>query len=154
MEELRRAMFHELDEIVDLCELVKKTYSFWDRDYPVYENFFDDYKKDLLFVFLVDNKIIGAIGAEKSEWTDEGITLHMFMVHPDYRQKGYGKKIFLGVEDILVSLGYKKIDLLVRKDHPFAMKMYENLGYTNWGRVKTPWEVGNDIFYLLYRKNH
>ncbi|HKM29997.1 MAG TPA: GNAT family N-acetyltransferase [Bacilli bacterium] len=149
----RRAKEADLIKIVELCELVKKTYSLWNEYYPVWDNFYEDYNNNLLFLYEIDNKIIGAIGAEKSEWHARTLTLHMFMVHPDYRSQGYGTALFKGTEKTLLDEGWNNLDLLVRNDNPQAIKMYIRLGYRNLGQVKTPWDFIEGKFYYLFVKD-
>lgn len=149
---LRRAQEKDLVKIVKLCELVKKTYPLWNEYYPIYDNFFEDYQKNLLFILEIGEKIIGSIGAEKSDWHENTLTLHMFMVHPDYRNQGYGAFIFQEVEKILVNEGWKRLDLLVRNDNFKAIKMYNKFHYQNSGAIKTPWDFEEGKFYFLFVK--
>ena len=101
----RRAQEKDLKEIVELCEFVKKTYPLWNEYYPVYDNFLEDYQNNLLFVLEVSGKIIGSIGAEKSNWHENTLTLHLFMIHPEYRNQGYGTKLFQNTEKLLAKEG-------------------------------------------------
>ncbi|HRT69211.1 MAG TPA: GNAT family N-acetyltransferase [Bacilli bacterium] len=148
----RRAQEKDLKEIVELCEFVKKTYPLWNEYYPIYDNFLEDYQNNLLFVLEVSGKIIGSIGAEKSNWHENTLTLHLFMIHPEYRNQGYGTKLFQNTEKLLAKEGETQIDLLVRNDNVKAMKMYRTLGYQNLGPVKTPWETEDGKFYFLFVK--
>ncbi len=148
----RRAQEKDLKEIIELCELVKLTYPLWNEYYPVYDNFLEDYQNNHLFILEVAGKIIGSIGAEKSDWHENTLTLHMFMIHPQYRNQGYGTKLFQSAENLLAKEGETQVDLLVRNDNTKAIKMYLRLGYQNLGAVKTPWEMEDGKFYYLFIK--
>lgn len=150
----RRAQEKDLKEIIELCELVKITYPLWNEYYPVYDNFLEDYQNNHLFILEVAGKIIGSIGAEKSDWHENTLTLHMFMIHPQYRNQGYGTKLFQSTENLLAKEGETQVDLLVRNDNTKAIKMYLRLGYQNLGAVKTPWEMEDGKFYYLFIKKN
>lgn len=150
----RRAQEKDLKEIIELCELVKLTYPLWNEYYPVYDNFLEDYQNNHLFILEVAGKIIGSIGAEKSDWHENTLTLHMFMIHPQYRNQGYGTKLFQSTENLLAKEGETQVDLLVRNDNTKAIKMYLRLGYQNLGAVKTPWEMEDGKFYYLFIKKN
>ncbi len=148
----RRAQEKDITKIVELCEIVKKTYPLWNEYYPVYDNFYEDIQNNYLFVLEIEGEIVGSIGAEKSDWHENTLTLHMFMIHPDKREQGLGTKLFQEVEKLLVKENWNQLDLLVRNDNLKAMKMYLTLGYQNLGRVETPWDFEKDKYYILFIK--
>lgn len=152
MEECKLATINDINEILELCELVKKTFPLWNSQYPSVDNFIEDLNSNSLFIYTVDGKIVSVIGAEDSEFDNEALSLHMFMTHPDYRKKGYGRKVFVKAEEELFKR-VNTIDLLVRNDHPFSLKLYEKWGYENKGKVEVPWEVEKDKFYIYLKKS-
>lgn len=145
----RKAKENEINIVLQMCEKIKETYPFWDSEYPVYENFFESFEEGGLYVLEVNNEIVGSICLEIGISSDECLSLSRFMVKPTERKKGYGKFIFESVEKEVIKRGYKKIDFLVHKDHPFAFNMYKSFGYNDQGPYKTEWDGDIPTYHLL-----
>ncbi|MGH2541416.1 MAG: GNAT family acetyltransferase [Ardenticatenaceae bacterium] len=56
--------------------------------------------------------------------------INYLAVHPDYRERGYGRLIMLAVERKLQELGCPKINLQVRTGNTGVIQFYERIGYT------------------------
>lgn len=50
-------------------------------------------------------------------------------VHPEYRKKGYGKRMMEAAEDALKKLNCPKINLHVRSNNEEALGFYQAIGY-------------------------
>lgn len=148
----RKAKESELETVYKMCEDIKIDYPFWDEYYPIFDNFLESYQEGGLYVAETDKEIVGSISVEVSEYNANSVTLSRFMVRPDKRRNGIGRFIFLKIEEIMKKQGFEYIDLLVRFDHPFALKMYESFGYQNLGKVETEWCDNVNEYYLLYTK--
>ncbi len=58
------------------------------------------------------------------------------LINPDFLNKGYGKIITSKAIDLAFKkLHFTKISLIVRKNHPVAIKLYEKLGFEITGEV-------------------
>jgi RimJ/RimL family protein N-acetyltransferase len=84
--------------------------------------------KRLMFILRVDGKRVGYCHAYDFAGKD---TVEVgFVVHPDYQNRGYGKK---AVELLLQYLGAempeKKVILYVRKENIRAVGLYRKLGF-------------------------
>ncbi|WP_290055293.1 GNAT family N-acetyltransferase [Amycolatopsis solani] len=53
-----------------------------------------------------------------------------------YRSKGVGRALIKAVEKHAASLGNERITLAVRTDNDRAARLYERLGYEDWGHQK------------------
>ena len=149
----RRALKEEINIIVDMCEEIKKTYPFWDEEYPIYENFLESFEEDGLYVLEVDKEIVGSISFEYGTLkSKDAMTLSRFMVKVGNRNKGYGKFIFESLEKEIIEKNIFKIEFLVHKDHPFAFKMYQSFGYQDQGLYATEWDEGFPHYHLFTKK--
>lgn len=57
-------------------------------------------------------------------------------VHPDLRNRGIGQALVGAVEQSLVEQSHDQVALAVRTDNPTAARLYERLGYRDWGHGK------------------
>jgi GNAT superfamily N-acetyltransferase len=77
--------------------------------------------------------------------------LNAIVVAPDYRSKGIGSQLIRAAEAMVKDRGFRKACIGVATDNPRAKKLYESLGYRDWGHgiVEESWtdvdEVGNEI---------
>ncbi len=149
---LRKALEMEIDTVYKMCEDVKKTYPLWDEGYPIYDNFYESFEEGGLYVLDCGGEIVGSICLETGITNDNYLSLSRFMVKESERHKGYGKFIFQEMEKVVLKRGYEGIEFMVHKDHPFAFKMYESFGYKNMGKIPTPWDDGEIIYYLFSKK--
>lgn len=60
---------------------------------------------------------------------DNSIYLYSLEVNPDYRGKGYGKKLLNKCHDIVQDLGFSYVLLITDCDNNVAQDMYKKLGY-------------------------
>ena len=146
---LRLANEKEIIVIYNMCELIKNNYPFWDEEYPIYDNFLESYNDDGLYVLQVERDIVGSICLEKGITNKYSLSLSRFMIHPNYRRKGYGKIIFELIEHEVIKKGYNNIEFFVHKDHPFAFDMYKGFGYTDKGLYKTEWDEDFPTYHLF-----
>lgn len=67
---------------------------------------------------------------------DHVATVSTLAVHPEYQNKGVGKRFLKGLIQILKNQGKKRVDLMVEADNPKAMAFYEKLGFQREGILK------------------
>ncbi|MCD6156152.1 MAG: ribosomal protein S18-alanine N-acetyltransferase [Candidatus Atribacteria bacterium] len=100
------------------------------------------------FVALLGNKLIGYIGL----WIylrEAHITT--FAIHPDFRGKGYGKRLLHYAFDFAKNKGCKEILLEVRTSNKVAQALYRKLGFSQIGLRKSYYSDGEDA--LVMKKN-
>jgi GNAT superfamily N-acetyltransferase len=77
--------------------------------------------------------------------------MNAIVVASDYRSKGIGSELIHAAEAMVKDRGFRKACIGVATDNPRARKLYERLGYRDWGHgiVEESWadvdEVGNEI---------
>ena len=85
-----------------------------------------EFQPDLFLIALLDSKLIGSVivGYEGHRgW------LNYLAVHPDYRNRGYGKKLVERAIAELEKLGCLKLNVQVRESNISAVRFYEHLGF-------------------------
>lgn len=128
----------------------------WDEVYPSIEDLENDLENEELYV----GKSEGDIGVvfvlnqdfdeqyQNGKWvleTEDYMVIHRLCVHPKFQNRGLGKKTLLHIEEILKSEGIKSIRLDAYTMNPFALRMYNSLGYSVVGEAN--WRKGK--FYLM-----
>jgi ribosomal protein S18 acetylase RimI-like enzyme len=68
------------------------------------------------------------------------------MAHPDARGLGLGRMIVTALIDDARAAGIETLDLSVRGNNHGAIELYEQLGFTEWGRRPNVVEVGHERY--------
>ncbi len=153
-----------MNDIAEICDIIRNSIGVmiqhnifqWDELYPTKEDFQKDIDKNQLYVGLADNHIavVYALNQEcdkqyeKGNWKyiDESFYIvHRLCVNPDFQNKGIAKLTLLHIEAQLKSMGIHVIRLDVFHNNPFALKLYDSLGYSKVGYAD--WRKGR--FFLL-----
>ena len=57
-----------------------------------------------------------------------------FGVHPDWRRQGIGRQLLLGIADLSVAIGARRLTLEVRESNEAAQALYRSFGFEIVGR--------------------
>jgi GNAT superfamily N-acetyltransferase len=95
----------------------------------------------VLFVAWLGGHLVGNVYLWLEEAEEEPIRKHLpgvallthLEVRPDRRDKGIGTSIVERLEQHLLELGRDRVALAVRTDNPDATRLYDRLGYRDWG---------------------
>lgn len=128
----------------------------WDEVYPTEQDFREDINKGQLFVGVVQGQIavVYVINRECDEqyrngnWQYADISyyvIHRLCVNPDFQNQGIARRTLLHIEEQLAEWGIHAIRLDAFSENPYALRLYEHLGYAKVGT--TDWRKGR--FYLL-----
>ena len=85
-----------------------------------------DFQPELLFVGLLDGKVVGSImvGYEGHRgW------INYLAVAPEHQRHGYGEKLVQKATEELKKIGCPKINLQVRRSNKEAIDFYKHLGF-------------------------
>ena len=118
----------------------------WDELYPTVDDVSSDIDDQTLFVLAQEKEIAAVITLNETQedeykngrWTflDGRIAvIHRLCVDTRYQNQGIAKTIMLLAEKQLHENGYSAIRLDVFSQNPFAIKLYESLGYARVGEV-------------------
>lgn len=161
---VRKAMINELDEInnifINAIEIMDKNNILqWDEVYPDLKTLKEDIIKKQMYVGEIDKQIASVFVLNNKfdeeyvkgawEYTDESFNVvHRLCVNPLFQNQGIAKQTMCIIERLLVEINIQSIRLDAFSLNPYAIKLYENLGYKKVGEVN--WRKG--LFYL-YEKN-
>lgn len=161
---IRKADLEDLNIIISIFESGIKTmcnsgiYQ-WDDIYPTSDVIKEDILKNEMYVGTKDNIIVSAfaVNNECDEQYKNGMwkyssenyaVIHRLCVNPDYQNQKIARNTMIEIEEILTKQGVESIRLDAFSLNPYALKLYENLGYEKVGEAS--WRKG--LFYLLEKK--
>lgn len=157
----RIAGLEDLEEICDLFDnavntMIQNNIFQWDEFYPTENDFRKDIDRGQLYVGVIEGRIaaVYVINQKSAEeyingaWKYAGepyYVLHRMCVHPLFQNQGVARRTLLHIEEQLAEWGIHVIRLDVFSRNPYALKLYENLGYAKVGYAD--WRKGR--FYLM-----
>lgn len=99
---------------------------------------------DYCFVVELETEVVGVflfIPEKENEFR--------ILINPEYLNKGYGKALTSqALELAFKKLSFCKVSLIVRKNHPIAINIYKNLGFTIIGETS---EITNGTKIEFYK---
>lgn len=153
-----------LDDLKEICMLVNNAINTmimqnilqWDNLYPNEEVLREDIIKQQLYVGIVDNHIavIYVLNQDCDEAYKNGkwkyeykpyYVVHRLCVNPLFQNKGIAQLTMQHIEKELLLLGITSIRLDAFTKNPYALKLYDKLGYSKVGYAN--WRKGK--FYLM-----
>ena len=157
----RKATPNDIEEICSIVhnavDVMERNNIFqWDDLYPAKEDFQEDINESQLYVGTVDGQIaiVYALNQkcdkeyENGKWKykDEPYYIvHRLCVNPTFQNKGIAKSTLLYIENQLKEMGIHVIRLDAFTNNPFALRLYNSLGYSEVGYAD--WRKGR--FFLM-----
>lgn len=161
---IRKAELVDLNIIIDIFknainEMNDNNIPQWDEIYPTSEILKEDILKKEMYVGIKGDTIVSVLVANDEfdeqykngnwKYADKSFAVvHRLCVNPIYQNQKIGQTTMNMIEEILKKEGIESIRLDVFSLNPYALKMYEALGYQKVG--ETHWRKG--LFYLLEKK--
>ncbi|MEA4900484.1 GNAT family N-acetyltransferase [Desulfitobacterium sp.] len=161
---IRKAKFEDLNIIIDIFRKAIKVMNDnnihqWDEVYPTDTNLEQDILNGQMYVGIRDGEIVSALVInnecdeeyKNGNWRyddDNCAVVHRLCVNPIYQNKKIGKDTMFKIEELLKTEGIQSIRLDSFSLNPYALKMYQTLGYQKVGEAN--WRKG--LFYLLEKK--
>lgn len=159
----RKAEIADLEEVYGLVKdaaahMEKQNIMQWDELYPTRDDLLTDIEEDQLTVGMIERNIVVIyVLNQESEaeyangnWQqpDEPyFVIHRLCVSPAFQNKGIARQTLLQIERTLKASGIHAIRLDVFTQNPFALRLYERLGYEKTGYAD--WRKGR---FLLMEK--
>ncbi len=160
----RKAEPNDIEEICsivhDAVDVMEQNNIFqWDDLYPAQEDYREDIEKSQLYVgsvncqiavmYTLNQKCDKEYENGKWKYKDEPFyTVHRLCVAPNYQNKGIARSTLLYIEKQLKEIGIHVIRLDVFSDNPFALRLYNSLGYLKVGHAD--WRKGK--FFLMEKR--
>lgn len=160
----RSAVETDLDDVYQvfvsaIVEMNRCNIPQWDEIYPDREILKDDILKKQLYLGIINNEIASAyvVNQECDEQYRNGkwhfpnasfCVIHRLCVNHKFQNKGIGTVTMEHIESELKNKGIETIRLDAFTLNPYALRMYEKLGYIKVGCAN--WRKGQ--FYLLEKK--
>lgn len=157
----RKATFDDLEEIWNIVgnsiDVMEGNNIFqWDDLYPLKEDFQKDIEKNQLYLGLANDQmaVLYVLNQEcdkeyeNGDWKfkeEEFYIVHRLCVNPDFQNRGIARHTLLHIEKQLKSKGIYVIRLDVFQNNPYAIRLYDSLGYSKAGYAD--WRKGR--FYLM-----
>lgn len=157
----RPAEMSDLPEISGLVssailEMEKNGIHQWDELYPTSEDFSEDISCGELYVGTVNGRIAAIYTINQScddeykngSWQYPNApfaVIHRLCVSPDFQHRGIAAETVSHIETQLHNRGIKVIRLDVFTENPYALRLYEKIGFKKTGTIK--WRKGD--FFLM-----
>lgn len=162
--EVRKAAIEDLHCITDIFkraigEMDVNGIPQWDEIYPNEEIIRDDIRIGQMYAVLQNGDIVSVFVLNQecdkeyldAKWRYPNASyqvIHRLCVNPTYQNKGIGRETMLSIEGLLRRDGIDTIRLDAFSKNPFALRMYERLGFKKVGEAN--WRKG--LFYLYEKK--
>ena len=145
---ISKAQYNDLQEILDLQYLAYQSEAalFGNKDIPplkeTLEELIEEFNNGLILKMMSDDKIIGSVRAH-----EEGGTAYIgkLMVHPDYRCKGYGSRLWNEIEKCFPGRRYELFTSTRSEDN---IRLYQKLGYEIFDRK----EISDELVFVYLEK--
>lgn len=160
----RKAKASDLDEIVRLFRAAVRRMDEqgipqWDEIYPSAEVLSDDLARNELYAGFAERKIVCAFVLSPrcdpeyalAHWRRPEMdycVIHRLCVHPDFQNRRAAARAMAFIENTLRSEGFRAVRLDAFSRNPYALRLYERLGYEKIGEAT----FRKGLFYL-YEKD-
>ena len=154
----------DLDSVFSLftaaiAEMNRLSIPQWDELYPDREILSEDIEKNQLFVGVAEGEIasVYVLNSECDEEYENGAwrypnapfrVIHRLCVNPKFQNKGLGNLTMRHIESQVLEEGFESVRLDAFTLNPYALKMYDRLGYVIVGTAD--WRKGR--FFLMEKK--
>lgn len=161
---IRKAELEDLNIIIDIFRkainrMNDNNIRQWDEIYPTNAILEQDILKKQMYVGIKDDTIVSTVVVnnefddqyKNGNWkydNERFAVVHRLCVNSIYQNQKIGKNTMIMVEELLRKDGIQSIRLDTFSLNPYALKMYETLGYQKVGEAN--WRKG--LFYLLEKK--
>lgn len=147
--EIRKAEKNDLAEILELQYLAYQSEAelFKSKDIPPLRETLDELadefnEGEILKLVLDDGTIIGSVRATLKDGT---AYIAKLMVHPDFRNRGFGSKLLREIEDCFPDTRYELFTSTKSVDN---IRLYQKMGYEIFDQK----EISDEIVFVYMQK--
>lgn len=100
-----------------------------------------------LYVFEENDQILGTVTIQKGQHRNSHVAMICALgIKQNFQGKGFGKKYFMQMIDLLKDEGFLRVELMVEEDNENAIEFYKKLGFEVEGILKK--------YFKRNRQNH
>ena len=93
--------------------------------------------REKIYVWEEDKKVVAMLCVRQGGGRCAGtFRMGSFAVHPDWQERGIGKKIIGEILNLLKSQNAIRVELMAEADNDKAIAFYKNLGFEEEGRLR------------------
>ena len=142
---IRPANISDIESILDITKscalhMIDNGIFQWNEHYPDKASFINDIENRELFVYSIDEKVVGCISLcnemdevyEPVHWktiNDNNLYVHRLAVYPNFQKKGLGKSLMDFAENYAKDKSYVSVRLDTFSENKRNLKFYESRGY-------------------------
>ncbi len=157
----RMATLEDLQEICNLFDdavetMIQNKIFQWDELYPTKKDFRKDIEREQLYIGILDERIAAVYVINqrcdeqyiKGAWKYADVpyyVIHRLCVNPAFQNQGIAGWTLKHIEEQLTEWGIHAIHLDAFTENPYAIKLYEKMGYAKVGTV----DFRKGRFYLM-----
>ena len=150
---IEKATYEDLEEIINLQKLAYLTEAKLLNDYSIkpltqtlieFQNEFKKHKTGIVLKLIENKRIIGSVRAHEG---DDRVYIGRLIVHPEYRNKGYGTKLLNTIETYFQN---RTFELFTSSKSENNLNLYRKNGYKEFKREKAP----NDLEMVFLEKTY
>lgn len=151
---IRKATVNDIDHIISITKacakfMIDKNIFQWNKHYPTRTAFENDVNRNELYVFEVENTVIGCIVISTLideeyipiQWltpNEKNIYIHRLAIHPNYQGKGFAQQLMNFAEAYAVENKFVSVRLDTFSRNKRNQKFYELRGYQKLGSIYFP----------------
>jgi ribosomal protein S18 acetylase RimI-like enzyme len=151
---IRIAKVSDIDACLSITKacasyMIEQNICQWNEYYPNKNAFEKDLKRNELYVFAVNNSVVGCITIstfmdaiyKPVKWLTpnaDNIYIHRLAVHPNFQGKGYAQKLMEYAEDYTKKYNFESVRLDTFSQNKRNLKFYEARGYIRLEEIYFP----------------
>jgi len=127
----------------------------WDGWYPSEEMLRLDIENGHMYLVCQRNETIGAVVLNEQMddeyaqgcWVcaEPAAAVHRLCIDPSYQHRGFGRQAMQQAEHLFKEQGFKSVRLDAFSQNPYAIRLYDSLGYNRVGEAN----FREGLFYLF-----
>ncbi|WP_034256723.1 GNAT family N-acetyltransferase [Adhaeribacter aquaticus] len=149
MAEINLLLLEDIDEVMALIkeavqEMDRQQIYQWDASYPDYLTLKTDIQTGTLYGLRIGGVLAGIIVLNQEQPEDylainwqhtQPLIIHRVCVHPLFQRQGVAQQLLNFAEQYATAQRHKSIRLDAFVHNPFALRLYQKLGYQERGKV-------------------
>ncbi len=121
---IRECLYADIEQVLAMWQAAEATAS--STDAGQYLRIAIDSSASYFILAESGGRIVGSLIGTFDGWRGE---IYRMAVHPDFRRRGFARRLAAEAERWMAEKGAKRITALVEREHPWATGFWEAAGY-------------------------